>query len=95
MRATLTGYYWTHRKEIVNSQRNELETLETKLREADAKLKRLEAKHRRHQSQQILTQRKQVASSNFAPPGNDTDEESSGDSDQGRSPQQPCGEQNR
>jgi hypothetical protein len=85
------------RKGNVLSQRFELEDLETRLRETETKLKRLEANHRRHQSHQIFTQRKPVAASDFVPPGNEIEEDSSGDSDaqQGRSPQQYRGEENR
>ncbi|EXJ69469.1 uncharacterized protein A1O5_07505 [Cladophialophora psammophila CBS 110553] len=69
------------KQDTVLSQQYELETLETKLREADEKLKRLEAKHRRQQSQ-MITKRKP-----FNAEDNETEEDSSGDSDeQGRSP---------
>ncbi|OAP55289.1 hypothetical protein AYL99_10262 [Fonsecaea erecta] len=68
------------KQDTVLSQRYELETLETKLREADEKLKRLEAKHRRQQSQ-MITKRKPVSADTFSAAGNDTEEDSSGDSD--------------
>ena len=80
----------SHRKDTVLSQRNELEDLETKLRETDAKLKRLEARNRREQSQQIYSKRKAIASPTFVRSDNETEEDSSGDSDpqQGQSPPQ-------
>ncbi|KAH0848938.1 hypothetical protein AYO21_08732 [Fonsecaea monophora] len=75
------------KQDTVLSQRYELETLETKLREADEKLKRLEAKHRRQQST-VITKRKPVSANAFGLADNETEEDSSGDSDgqQGRSP---------
>ncbi|KIW62647.1 hypothetical protein PV04_10804 [Phialophora macrospora] len=78
------------KKETVNTRKYELEDLETKLREADNKLKHLKAKHQRQQSQQLF-KRTSVAS----PTSPEPEEDSSGDSDQGRSPPQYRGEENR
>ncbi|EXJ54416.1 hypothetical protein A1O7_09755 [Cladophialophora yegresii CBS 114405] len=79
------------KKETVTSRKYELEDLETRLREADNKLKHLKAKHQRQQSQQVFTKRKPVTS----PTSPEPEEDSSGDSDQARSPQQYRGVENR
>ncbi|OCT48395.1 hypothetical protein CLCR_04386 [Cladophialophora carrionii] len=79
------------KKETVNHRKYELEDLETKLREADTKLQHLKAKHQRQQSQQVFTKRKPV----FSPTSPEPEEDSSGDSDRGRSPQQYRGVETR
>ncbi|KEF55230.1 uncharacterized protein A1O9_08884, partial [Exophiala aquamarina CBS 119918] len=77
------------KKDIVQTQRYQLEDLDAKLRETSERLRRLETKHHRQQSLMLDQHQQRSPISSQYPADNEGEDDSSGDSDaQGRlSPQ--------